>query len=98
METKYTPGPWQVDKCKGELHIITEKGTAALASLYCDPMDEETTANAYLIAGAPDLLKALQDLYDETEWLRGSMHCPTLNNNIFKQAESAINKSLNQSL
>ncbi len=54
METKHTPGPWEVElgTANRDWHII-KRGTAWNAT------SAERDANARLIAAAPDLLAAL---------------------------------------
>jgi hypothetical protein len=65
MKTLHTPAPWQVDY-SGNCHIgITDKNERTIA--FCNLQNEdgdEDEANAKLIAAAPDLLEALQDIAD----------------------------------
>lgn len=73
MNTKHTPGPWsQSHRKSGNGYSTTEVYCAAgqtIATLawYPVPTPTGTTtsreANARLIAAAPDLLAALQDLF-----------------------------------
>jgi hypothetical protein len=70
MTTKHTPGPWEID---GE--YVQQVGQTGLA--ICDVMNMDvggdkgwhsgpvTQANKHLIAAAPDLLEALEDLKSE---------------------------------
>lgn len=66
MKTKHTPGPWKI--CGG--FIADSRGEAAIAKFvpidgvtWCDSAaGNETQANARLIAAAPELLAALQEL------------------------------------
>lgn len=67
METKYTKGKWV--KRQGDsdykFDILGEFGTnktIALIPNKCFVSDEEAEANAKLIASAPELLQALQDI------------------------------------
>lgn len=54
MERKWTPGPWVVNRERG----IRGAGGECVASTYCaGPVDD-----AHLIAAAPDLYEALEDL------------------------------------
>lgn len=64
-ESNHTPGPWEAD---GEL-IMSTQGIAVATVLYPDDfpcledaegVEAECTANARLIAAAPDLLAALK--------------------------------------
>jgi len=52
METKHTPGPWEVETYLPEAYRIRPKGKPK----YCTESSEEFFANARLIAAAPDLL------------------------------------------
>lgn len=66
MNTKFTPGPWHVinwgqqsqirDKNHGEIAMLNREG-----NFNSGLPDEETRANAKLIAAAPEMLKALQN-------------------------------------
>jgi hypothetical protein len=68
MKQTHTPGPWEVNLETGE---ITANGPVVLGTIYgaddfpCNENDitEECNANARLIAAAPELLDALQDLW-----------------------------------
>jgi hypothetical protein len=51
---KHTPGPWYREPAKS-FYVSADNGTQIIAS--CDRM-----ANAQLIAAAPDLLAALQEM------------------------------------
>lgn len=68
--TIHTPGPWRVDR--DSLHVRRADGLgvaqALMGGVYINSLDggtkwyrpiEEATANAHLIAAAPDLLEAL---------------------------------------
>ena len=71
METKFTKGKWHtyISPEKKEAYISANK-TYFMAQVFCREtnMDfEETTANAKLIAAAPDMFNALRDLYDDKE-------------------------------
>ncbi len=66
----HTKGPWVVDSVgvsvqhtlprgKGTRRICRTSSTAGVRNL---PIDAENAANATLIAAAPDLLEALEDL------------------------------------
>lgn len=72
METKHTPGPWAVyhdhpdaDTAKSLAHIRAlgaEPHLNEIASVYCCDIATEQTANARLIAAAPELLEALNSV------------------------------------
>ncbi|WP_238925141.1 hypothetical protein [Achromobacter insuavis] len=80
MTTKYTPGPWSLETVRtssGVCHKVgpfpgrREDHPPRHACLYADypsdsnPSDQELLANARLIAAAPELLEALEDLRSE---------------------------------
>lgn len=78
MKTSFTPGPWESkplkaangDQCSGVWSPRTQKVVA-----WIDGRDyREIAANATLIAAAPDLLKALQQIdsnaAESVEWIR----------------------------
>jgi hypothetical protein len=61
---KHTPGPWRVlpkwdERTNGRLVYANNAGNSVASALYLGGT-EEATANARLIAAAPDLLAALQ--------------------------------------
>ena len=69
METKHTPGPWQLERLTGCDHDIGIRVTGSLVSGYAafvrtywphPDQKAEQEANARLIAAAPELLEALQ--------------------------------------
>ena len=69
METKHTPGPWEISDTE-------DIGTwdTAVASMDGfrdgDPVDaEENEANRNLICAAPDMLEALQGLFKHTSMI-----------------------------
>lgn len=77
MSEKFTPGPWIVrhdfkaangDLCTGVAAAEIGQGAAAVA-WPCGTSDEQTLANANLIAAAPALVKELQSLLDELQEL-----------------------------
>lgn len=60
---KYTPGPWEVERVNDQtgfksIGIKSESGVF-VANIVFQPTDNET-ANARLIAAAPELLEALR--------------------------------------
>lgn len=70
METKHTPGPWQLERLTGD-HDIGIRVTGPVVSGYTafirtgwphENQRVEQEANAKLIAAAPDLLEALMTL------------------------------------
>lgn len=89
METKHTPGPWD---CIGGA-VYANDGQTPIA--YMDRVSGNGTSpverdqNAHLIAAAPELLEALQNLVANCREI-----CPGMPN--MMQAEAAIKKALGQ--
>ena len=67
---QHTPGPWTLDTSEpdGEI-IVMDEQDVSIATCRKQPLDpsEWVEANAQLIAAAPDLLGALQDMVDDME-------------------------------
>jgi hypothetical protein len=64
-KTKHTPGPWQLwgDEFDEEIDIIRDgQGARMDRTVATVRACREVKANAHLIAAAPDLLDALQEL------------------------------------
>ncbi len=63
---KFTPGPWRVVGCTVQAGTVEDRNHVVTAR--CDEIEEyedfqgEGPANARLIAAAPELLAALEDL------------------------------------
>jgi len=65
MTTQHTPGPWTTDGAArtGDLDVISPIGRITLIDCeFSDESEDVLTANARLIAAAPDLLAALEGL------------------------------------
>lgn len=73
MDAKHTPGPWRVSEqsptiIKQDMRMIGNESGVLIgsASGYTGsgffPTDEEAVANARLIAAAPELLEALEEV------------------------------------
>jgi hypothetical protein len=69
MSVKHTPGPWEYKVVKNKIRVIIKQNTVlTLGTIYYDDCNEpsccksEEHANAKLIAAAPELLEALQEL------------------------------------
>lgn len=78
MNTQHTPGPWsvEIDHRNNDPEFIrahVDGEIYDLASVLCDETGN-ATANARLIAAAPDLLHALQmidsNAAESVEWIR----------------------------
>ena len=64
---QHTPGPWTLDGAAntGDLDIVAPRGRIAMLDCeFSAETEEALTANARLIAAAPDLLAALIELSD----------------------------------
>lgn len=83
MSAKHTPGPWCLSKesmtiitqdmsCIGSEGVLIGSASGHPNSGFF-PTDEEAVANARLIAAAPDLLAALQEIAEGTydKWTNG---------------------------
>lgn len=101
---RYTPGPWTVTKDKTQkIFSISGKGWENFATVFRIEADDEENStdfmeaedNANLIASAPDLLEALQEL---TELHSEEMETATVTTkqwyNAVLKGEAAINKAL----
>lgn len=67
MSGKHTPGPWTLDGCVslGNLDVIYASGRITMMDCENDEVDDDTLlANARLIAAAPDLLAALNQIIE----------------------------------
>ena len=73
MSGPYTPGPWlcQTPHEDGSITIIGDNLGGLVGAAHCWPTEVETggsdrvRANARLIAAAPELLEALEELFDD---------------------------------
>ncbi|AYJ87634.1 hypothetical protein D3Y57_19045 [Sphingomonas paeninsulae] len=97
MSAQHTPGPWRVDDYHDGFEIVGnvaratrfgKKGEWTVASIEMDMPDGAETANAHLIAAAPDLLAALEALVSSFE-----THRPKL---LWDNARAAIAKAAPQ--
>jgi len=57
---KYTPGPWRVDEDELGTFIMAHMGGIASMRIVALEQRQERSANAQLIAAAPEMLKALK--------------------------------------
>ena len=63
----HTPGPWFTSQPHGTIYIEARlRGSILQEVAACGPTEEpeQQEANARLIAAAPEMLEALQDLYE----------------------------------
>lgn len=93
----YTPGPWraELDACTGCGQIVSNLSDSYFGQIIaiirdansdCELLTYERKANAYLIATAPELLEALEDIVD---WI--SVHDKATEK--YNRAKAAINKA-----
>lgn len=97
-DTKHTPGPWI---CTGGRSVVdnlliseqqdTTFSLAVIPNKYRPKALNE--ANAKLIAAAPELLEALQELINEWEKIRVETHGNYVFDNIWKRGQAAIKKA-----
>ena len=73
--SNYTAGPWQLQNSEGLLSVQVvkqpDKCICTVYKLFFE--DAEALANARLIAAAPELLEALEELVDQCIHAQGSM-------------------------
>jgi hypothetical protein len=60
MTTKHTPGPWVIGKRDHDVVMVDTASGTAICDVYGE--SDDRPANARLIAAAPDLLAALEDI------------------------------------
>ncbi|MEB6533242.1 hypothetical protein MXM51_01585 [Pantoea stewartii] len=91
-EFKGTPGPWSTDRA-GDVFAEGGRNDGQLgivAGVAGADWSAEDVANANLIAAAPELLEALQDMVESYQY-EASMENPSL-----LKARAAITKALGQ--
>jgi len=89
MNNKHTPGPWH--QLPGNNIVIeSQSGNVALCNLA-----RNSDADARLIAAAPELLEALNGLYeDQLDYIRINNLSGAENNHWMKAAKAAIAKAV----
>lgn len=93
VNTSHEPGPWVLGGCSGRM-ITTPNGYVGDGFI----ADVDTLANAKLIAAAPELLEALQDMLNGWKYIReqhGELYGVGWDRAQDK-AEKAISKALGQ--
>ena len=65
----HTPGPWKAIRTGGELTGSVFAGKKRICSGICDDVRlvKEAESNSALIEAAPDMLRALEAVYGESE-------------------------------
>ena len=86
METKHTPGPWSVEK--DGLYLIGASGAGNVAYVGT-PFVGDAEANARLIAAAPAMLAALQQIVADYDYEKGNCKPHTLAGHAKRAIEQA---------
>lgn len=95
MKTNHTPGEWIYRKGSYphfQSLVYSEETGEDIAVTYSD----ETAANARLIAAAPDLLAALQELIADIRYSQHEIPSGAIGQRNIRNAEAAIQKATNQ--
>ncbi len=95
---KGTKGGWSVGKTKhsnkefkgGHIYVDAKTHNQMIEVNFSPYSQIEALANAKLIAAAPDMLKALIEIYNDLD------SCIYLTPKVLNNAKKAINKALNQ--
>ena len=97
-QTTHTPGPWAAKfYAPGDCYIITYGGGDNwLADVWTDGEPVKATADARLIAAAPDLLAALEALHACHRAFSGNDNWTMLDDEARALAENAIAKAKGQ--
>lgn len=92
--SKHTPGPWEMhgEFSGRDIVQIETKHGYSVADVRNYNRSEQNKANAKLIAAAPDLLEALQNLIGEVKDIRG-VDVEEYKPAAFEQARAAIKKA-----
>jgi hypothetical protein len=90
MNTTHTQGNWHTNE--GQIYPQETGKTLALIP-YFDKENEEMEANSKLIASAPDLLKALQDLLEDVQYSIKDIPFGAIGQRQINAAKEAINKA-----
>ncbi len=85
MHTNHTPGPW---KATSRIRVALTHDLPEIQFCAAHEYKGPEVANARLIAAAPELLEALQQIREMTEGATGGMH-----GDIFEIAVTALAKA-----
>lgn len=107
METKCTPGPWQTWNFNDDpRHIAVgpKSGGLAIAEIvacnahgcYTAETERQAMENARLIAAAPDLLNALDELLEHVQWRRRTEGETAGPRDVTHRARAAIDRARGQ--
>lgn len=98
-QAKHTPGPWQyyadLPSVDPNWHIVTNAShLRILANIHIEPENEMDSANARLIAAAPELLESLKQVVASLEyWFPRNGDSEGVNSVMMKTAHTAIAKA-----
>lgn len=67
-QKEHTPGPWRAIRTGGALEVAGPVEGVLICRLYDSLDDESDRADAHLIAAAPDLLAACEQVADALEY------------------------------
>lgn len=98
--TKHTPGPWLIDEYNQIFSPIVEEYIAEVyfSESYAIP-ENEAQANAKLIAAAPELLEAVQDIHYRTlKFLNIAKHLGDVDTSDAKSLENKLSKIIAKAL
>lgn len=82
---KHTPGPWTIEKDCELIYILGDDVVCEIGSL-STPATTEQWKNAHLIAGAPEMLEALQRV----------LQLNFVGDEVYEQVHKAVDKALGQ--
>ena len=77
MKTKHTPGPWIVkqvpqDRYVTDLHVARQDNEGSYVAIIDKVFNSQSaTANARLIAAAPEMLEALEKIKETLDIIKG---------------------------
>ena len=88
---EHTPGPWKVEGSKKypEHHSVSSDEWSGLAIVFTSGSwvdDPEGLANAHLIAAAPDMLEALEDIITQFRILKNVGHDTRIADDLISKA------------
>ena len=87
--TQHTPGPWLDSGHDGKRNVIVESKLGSVAAVWDTGDAMQMRANARLIASAPDLLAALEQVYAQL----GGHHSFDVSDLRLKVVKTAIAKA-----
>ena len=93
---QHTPGPWYTDAVDDDRYLITDGQDRIAAVRRIDVPPSIADANARLISAAPDLLEALEALFENCEMIHkywGDGDNTKQADNAIAAARSAISKA-----